>query len=526
MYSYLIKDCIIAGADGGEPYKADLGIAGEKIAAIGRLDAEQSEKVIDASGLHLLPGFIDIHSHSDLDMLLAPREINKLSQGVTTEVCGNCGYSLFPVTEQAKPAITAAAASLGKECDFKWNDGSSFFGIAESMSPGFNCLPLVGHGFLRLNAMGFDPSPAEGERLDLMKALLKKELENGCFGFSTGLEYMPGCFAAYDELMELCRLCASFGGVYTTHLRDQGEFLLENIAEAVRLAEETGVSVIISHLKAYGRSNWGKVSAALDLISDARRTGLNVMADFYPYDRSSSNLDLLLPAWLKEGGPAKLAETLSSTSAREDVKKKIGGSMDESLEHTRFCTDAVLGGRSLSGMSIGEAADTAGLDRWDLVFDLILECGTGVQTVSQMVDDSEIDLLAASDLTAVGSDSYAVADIGNFSGHPRNFGTFPRFFRRYVMEKKIVSLSDAVRKTSRTAADFFGLDGRGRIEEGAYADILLIDLDNFTDRASYDQPALQASGLEAVFTNGCIQFAGGEATGRGSGKILRRKNNG
>jgi len=523
VFSYTISNCTIVDGLGGTPYKADIGITDDEISFIGKLPEKSNGESFDGRDLHLLPGFIDIHSHSDIDVLFNPREFNKISQGVTTECGGNCGYSLFPVTEEAKPAVQAAAATFKRPYDFNWSDGRSYFKLVEKAEPGFNYIPLVGHGFLRINAMGFDAAPADEKSLHIMKKLLASELEGGCFGFSTGLEYMPGCFADYNEIEELCRLTASYGGVYTSHLRDQGEYLVENVAEAVRLAQRTGVSVIVSHLKAHGKAYWGKTAEALRLIEEAQSEGIRILADFYPYDYSSTTLDYILPSWSKEGGPEALKSRLQSETERLKIRSSMEEAGDHSFDKIYICKIFNEEYRNLIGKSIQEAAEMEGKDCFNLVFELIESNGGGVETVSNMMDQAEVDRLAGSPSTIVGSDSYALDRDILFTGHPRNYGTFPRFINRYVSEKNIMDIQTAVRKTSSIAADFLGISDRGTISKGKKADLVLTDLSGLKDRATYKQPGLRSDGITAVFVNGKLQYKDSSLQGKGAGRILRRK---
>jgi N-acyl-D-aspartate/D-glutamate deacylase len=279
MLSYILKDCRVVDGTGRAAYRCDVGLRDGKIVSTGRIDANSGERVIDCGGLALAPGFIDLHSHSDLGAMEHPGESNKLSQGVTTEIAGNCGFSLFPVTEAGRPAVRAMIKSFGKDFDIPWKSGAEYYGLLRKIGIGFDYYPLVGHGMLRINAMGFEARRSSPDELRLMEDLLTAEMEGGARGFSTGLGYLPGCFADTEELIALARVAARYGGIYTSHLRDQGRDLLKSIAEAVRIGEEAGIPVVISHLKAYGVSNWGMAPKALELIEAARAKGLKVMAD-------------------------------------------------------------------------------------------------------------------------------------------------------------------------------------------------------------------------------------------------------
>ncbi|MBU0927145.1 MAG: D-aminoacylase [Spirochaetes bacterium] len=528
MYSYILKDCRIVDGTGKPEYRGDVGLRGDAIATIGALERDSGERVLECSGLVLAPGFVDIHSHSDLGALDNPQEENKLSQGVTTEIAGNCGFSLFPVTEGGKPAVRAMMKTYGKDVDLPWSSGAEYYRLLERAGIGFNYYPLVGHGMLRINAMGFDARPAGAGDLALMADLLEAEMQGGARGFSSGLGYMPGCFADTAELVALGRVAARRGGVYTSHIRDQGRGLLASIEEAVRVGEEAGLPVVVSHLKAYGISNWGMAGRALEILDKARARGLAVMADFYPYESSSTTLMYELPEWAKAGGPAAIFGRLSDPADRERIKGEILAKGELSWDRVTVCGVRTEANRGVVGKSIADIAGERGTDPGDAALDLLVEESGNVETVCSVMSADDVDEIALSQFTALGSDAYALDASAPFAGHPRNFGAFPRFIARYVREKRLLSLEEAVRKTSALAAEFLGLADRGRIAEGLKADLVLFDPDAVDSRADYLNPSRRAEGIEAVFVNGSLAYGrdgGGKpaASGSRSGRVLARR---
>ncbi len=519
MLSYVLKNCRIADGSGRPAYVADVGIEGDTVAAIGRLDGSSAAEVMDLGGRVLAPGFIDLHSHSDLGALEHPLELNKLSQGVTTEVVGNCGFSLFPVTEAGRPAVRQMVKAYGKDFELPWSTGAEYRGLLGRLGHGFNYAPLVGHGMLRVNAMGFAARPASRAEREAMGAMLEAELAAGARGFSTGLGYLPGCFADTDELVHLAKVASRYGGVYASHIRDQGTGLLQSVAEAIRIGEEGGVPVIVSHLKAYGVSNWGMAGRALELIEAARSRGLAVMADFYPFEASSTTLLYELPEWAKAGKPEDIMARLRSPADRRRILDELAAKGEQSWDRVVVCAYGGTDGDCV-GRSIAAIAERRGADAGETALDLLVEAAGKVETVSALMSEADVDLIATCPFTAVGSDGYALDAAAPFSGHPRNFGAFPRFLARYVRDKRLLGLEEAVRKTAALAAEFLGLRGRGSLAEGAYADLVAFNPETIDGGTDFSRPGALATGIEAVFVNGSLAYRGAGPTGARPGRAL------
>jgi N-acyl-D-aspartate/D-glutamate deacylase len=531
----MIRNVLIADGGGGEPYRGHLGIDGDAIAFVGRGEGAgrrseagggargEAGRDFDGRGLLLAPGFIDMHSHSDLGLLTAPFAANKLAQGVTTEVAGNCGFSLFPILDEGRPAVRRLMQAYGKEMELPWSRGSQFYRIAEERGFGTNYLPLVGHGLLRLSVMGFSSQPAGEAELEAMAALLEEELEAGAWGFSTGLGYMPGCFADQRELRHLAAVAARRGGIYTSHIRNQGAGLLEAVEEAIGLARETGIKVVLSHLKAYGPANWGNAAAALERIAAARKEGLAVIADFYPYDSSESTLMYELPEWVKEGGVDRMLERLRDPDVQGRIAEELEAAGELSWERVIISGVRSSANRPLIGTSIAELAGQRGIEPIEAVCNLLAEEEGAVSTICRLMSDADLREIAAAPFTVLGSDAYAQPEGEPFTGHPRNFGAFPRFYRRFVREEKLLTPGQGVRKMSAAAAEFLGLRERGSLRPGCTADLVLFDPERFSDRASYREPSLAPEGLAAVWVNGRLQYDRGELQRRPAGRVLRRQ---
>jgi len=522
VYDYLIKNALIIDGTGAEAYQADVAVSEGKILDICSGESAAARRVFEANGMILAPGFIDLHSHSDLGLILSPFEPNKISQGVTTEVGGNCGFSLFPVTPEGRPAVQQLMRAYGAEMEIPWSDGRGYYAALKQRGFGVNYLPLVGHGLLRLNAMGASAAEVSTTQLKAMENLLTAELEAGAWGFSTGLAYMPGCFAGFEELKALAAVTARYGGVYTSHIRNQGNDLLSSVDEAIALAETTGVSVIISHLKAYGVSNWGKVEAALEKIVAARTKGYKVMADFYPYDSSESTLMYEMPEWAKAGGVEGLIRRLNDQQEREKVRQEIESRGELSWDRVVVSGVKNEAHSGLIGRSITQIAQDAGPDRepFEVVTELLKGEQGGVSTICRLMSEADVDEIAVAGVTALGSDSYALPEGQLFTGHPRNWGAFPHFYDTYVQKKKLLKPEQAVYKMSGMAADFLGLSDRGKIKPGYWADLVLFDPESIAGPASFTAPDTPSTGIDMVMVNGVVQYEHTKLQREPSGEIL------
>lgn len=523
MYDFVIKNALIVDGTRAKPYKANVAIAAHKIVDIGsyrRGNSYEARKTIDAQGRILAPGFIDLHSHSDLGLMLSPYEPNKVTQGVTTEVAGNCGFSLFPVTDAGRPAVQQLMKVYGAEMDLPWKDGNGFYGALGHRGIGVNYLPLVGHGLLRLNVMGANGEAAGSEEKAAMGRLLTAELEAGAWGFSSGLAYMPGCFADFEELRFLAEITAGHGGVYTTHIRNQGKNLLNSVEEAIQLSRETGVAVIISHLKAYGPSSWGTAALALERIAQARSEGYRVMADFYPYDSSESTLLYEMPEWAKAGGVETLLQRLNQKVQREKIRKDVEDRAEIHWDRVFISGVQSKENSILVGKSIAEIASNRGQEPFDVAAELLQAEKGAVSTICRLMSGADVDTIAVSEATALGSDGYALAEEAAFTGHPRNWGAFPRFYRSYVQEKKLLTPEQAVYKMSGMAADFLGLSHRGRIKEGCQADLVLFDPERISGPADFQKPDTASLGIDMVMVNGAIQVEFGKLQRIPAGEIV------
>lgn len=524
MYDLLIRDGIIVDGTGAKSYQSDIGIKDDKIIKIGSIKTEDSICTIDGKGLIVAPGFIDTHSHSDIDVLNSPFEPNKVRQGITTEIAGHCGFSLFPILKDKINNFQTILAAYNKKYDLDWFDAKDFFDKVQGKGLGFNYVPLAGHGIIRVNTVGFAARKSSDEELNKMKYLVEQAMEQGAFGISTGLGYLPGCFADTYEIIELCKVVAKYDGIYATHMRDQGDFLIESVKEAIEIGEESGVSVDISHIKASGRKNWGKIKEALKLIDDARSRGVRIICDFYPYTCASSTLSYELPSWLNEGGMPKFIERIKEKEIRSKVIEEMESKGNVLWDKVLVCEVKSVKNKHLEGRSISEIADLLGKNPYDTVFDLIIEEGGAVNVVSEIMCEEDVREVAKYPYALLGSDAYAIPETyKDFKGHPRNYGAFPRFLSEFVVKEKLISLEDAVKRMTSMPAEFYGISDRGCIKEGKYADITIFDVEKTCDTATYKDPAQYPEGIEYVIINGKIQVEGGNHKKVPAGRVLIHK---
>ena len=483
----IIRGGTVVDGSGGPALAADVAIAGGRIVALGRLGA-QAQRVIDARGLVVAPGFIDVHSHDDMALIRGPRLDFKVMQGVTTVVIGSCGSGVAPVTPDYRQHYEVFLSSvLGPAADFSWSTTAEFYAALEKAGPSLNVAPLAPHGVLRFAAMGMESRPPSTEQMDRMKELLEEALAAGAIGLSTGLIYPPGMFAATEELIELCRVVARHGGIYASHIRDEGSRLLEAVEEAIRIGREAGVPVQISHHKASGRANWGKVVDSLALIDRARAEGLDVTVDVYPYTAGSTLLAIFLAAGEEEGGP-------------EDVMVAAAPRRPE-----------------VEGKTLQEIGGLMGLPPWEAGQRLVQE-DPSVVAIGFGMAEEDVRRVMAHPAAMIGSDG--IPSVGG-KPHPRLYGTFPRVLGTYVRREKVLGLEEAIHKMTDLPALKHRLAERGRLAIGYHADVTVFDPRSVDDIATYQDPRRYPDGIRYVIVNGEVVVEGSRHTGRSAGRVLR-----
>ncbi len=522
MVDLIIKNGFIIDGTGRGGYFNDVAIDGDRIVKIGDLKYETAKEIIDAKGLVVAPGFIDIHSHSDWRIFSILRTENVIRQGVTTEVVGQCGDSPFPVIDDKAYEIYDYFLNQNISSDLlKWSTSEEFFDIVDEVGISHNIVPLVGHGTIRMNVMGYENRKPTDKELNKMKALVEDAMSSGAFGISTGFSYPPGLFADTQEVIELCKVVGKYNGVYTTHLRNQSTHLLEAIQESIEIGEKSGVRVDISHLKASDRGNWGKVVEAIEIMNKARENGLNIICDVYPYTAASNPLSSELPSWIHEGGTEKLIERLKDRSIREKLRNEMPKEQDELWSLIYICDVRCDKNKIYIGKNIKEISEVRGETSFDTTCELLIENEGIIQVNVICMSEEDVKYVLAYNFAAIGADGGAFIAEG-YTGHPRAFGTFPAFIGKYIRDIKLVTLVEGIRRMTSLAAEFIGIKDRGFIGEKMYADIVIFDYEKIIDKATYEKPAEYPEGIEYVVVNGKIQLANGVYNRITAGRIIRK----
>jgi N-acyl-D-aspartate/D-glutamate deacylase len=526
MYDLLIRGALVIDGTGSEGFAGDAAVAGGRFVAVAPRLEGGAARVIDAAGLALSPGFIDIHCHSDRYHIEAPAGEIKLRQGVTLEVVGNCGASLAPLAaERAQEAVDFAVGGPGRfKGPVDWLGYGQYAAKVAAGRPVVNVMGLVGHGSLRIAAMGFAARPATPAELARMEGLLDEALADGAAGLSSGLYYAPGLFATTEEVVALCRVAARRGGFYATHLRNEAEGLLDSLDEAIHIGRAAGVPVHVSHLKAAGWRNWHLADAAVARIEAARAEGLDVTVDAYPYHFSSTSLLTVIPPWALDGGGAALLSRLADPAAREKIVGQIKDGLPgwENIFHNAGWEKIVVSaagtaaGRKLEGRSVADIARDAGKDPFECALDIIAGEQGAVSIIAGSMNEDNVARFIGLPYAMIGSDGAP----NEGKPHPRVYGTFPRVLRRFVRELKSLSLPEAIHKMTGMTARRLRLDAFGRVAAGARADAVLFDPERFADTATFDDPRREPVGLHSVIVAGRLVIDAGRSTGQRPGVFV------
>jgi dihydroorotase/N-acyl-D-amino-acid deacylase len=528
-------DFLICGArviDGtGAPWKyGDIGIVGDRIAAIGDLHNATAKKRIDAAGLVVSPGFIDVQGQSEFNVLVDNRAASKITQGVTTEITGE-GTSIAPLNDRLIEDLKDDAEKYGVALD--WRSLDEYLQRFERAMPAINLGTLVGAGGIRTYVVGKDKRSATAAELEQMRQLVAQAMEQGAFGLSSALEYVPDTFASTDELVELAKVARTYGGVYFTHQRSESDRIFQSLDEVFDIAQRAGISTTIWHLKAAYQENWGKMPEVLGRIEAARSRGIDVAASVYPYTRASNGLVACFPSWVSEGGTNKMLERLKDPAARARAQKEMdepsttwenewrgsGGAQGVTLIQV---LNPEL--RKYEGMNFEEIGRQMVKDPKDAAMDIaIADRGTS-QVVIAIMQESDVRAAVSNPLVTYGSDSPAQAEDGPLSttkAHPRAFGTFPRILAEYVQKQHTIRLEEAIRKMTSQAASRVGIADRGILRPGMMADLVVFDSASIGDVATYNEPLHYSMGIKDVFLNGRAVVLDGKITDERPGKALR-----
>jgi N-acyl-D-amino-acid deacylase len=518
MLDLLLRGGLVIDGSGNPGYRADVGIKGDKILLSGA-GADSAQRVIEADGLLVMPGFIDAHSHSDFVFFREPRPDMKLRQGVTTEIVGNCGSSSAPVLGKSLPYLDEhtpeAVATLGEYSSY-----GEYLERVQKRGLINNQALLVGHKLIRTAVLGMEARPASPAELERMKEILAASLDEGAIGLSSGLLYPPMCFAAAEEVIELCRVVAEKGKIFTCHMRNYSSEIVESLNEMIELAKHSGAPVHISHFMLAGKSNWGKAAEILAMIDQARADGADLTLDQYPYTAANPYLRSMLPTWMHEGGVEAMLGRLRDSALREQAAKEMEEGVPgwESIAKDAGWENLVVLSPKLSeisGQSLREIAADQRKAATDTVFDLLLQDPVA-NLIAHWVKEEDVVTILKHHCQMVSTDSSEPGPLA----HPRTYGSFPKIFGEYVRTHRVLSWEEAVRKTSNFAARRFGLDRRGMILDGWHADLVVLNPDTVAATSTYDQPDQYPVGIECVIVNGKVVVESGEHNGFLQGRVL------
>lgn len=498
-FDLLIRNGRVIDGSGNPWYHADVAVNGDRIARIGNLATHTADRVIDASGLTVSPGFIDPHTHAMRGILDVPTAESALLQGVTTLTEGNDGSSPYPI--------------------------DAHYQEIEDLAISPNWAVFVGQGTIRDLVIGPEDRAATPRELQQMKDMVAEAMEQGALGISTGLFYVPGSFTPTEEIVELSKVAASYGGIYISHMREEAAYLLDSVQETIRIGEDAGIPVQMTHHKVIGVENWGMSSESLRLVDEARARGIDVTIDQYPYTASQTGITALIPQWAQEGGEERMIARIESPETRQNVKDAVvekilfdrGGGDPRNIFISRNTWDRSTEGKNLAELTEERGMEPTPENAAEVVFDLVK--GGGATAVYHAIGPDDVDRIMRHPATAIGSDG-PVGVFGEGAPHPRQYGTFARVLGLYVRERGVITLEDAIRKMSSQSAVRLGIRDRGLLAEGFYADIAVFDADEIADRATFENPHQYAVGMKFVLVNGELVVADGRHTGSRPGRIL------
>ena len=529
-FDVLIKNGKVLDGTGNPWYSADLGIRGDRIAAIGKLSNATGKRTIDAAGKIVAPGFIDTLGQSEMALLIDNRALSKLSQGITTEITGE-GGSIAPQNEKTISPMKPVLDHYKLKVDWTTLDG--YFRRLEKQGTPLNIGTYVGAAQVREAVIGDDDRPPTPAELDQMKELVERAMKDGAFGISTALIYPPGHYAKTEELIELAKVAARYGGLYATHMRSEGASEMAAVDEAIRIGREAGLPVEIFHLKVSGKPRWGSMVKIVEKIEAARASGLDIRANQYPYVAGGTALASSLPPWVADGGVAKLLERLKDPNIRTRIKSEMATDHAD-WENLFFdCgggAGILIAGvvnadlKKYNGKTVAEMAKAENKEELEALFDFILKDNAQTGALYFMASEEDLIYGLKQPWTSIGldaSESPLDGPLYESQGHPRAFGSMPRFLGRYARDQKLMPLAEAIRKITSMPAQRQRLVGRGQIQVGYFADITIFDPAAIIDRATYTDSTKLSDGVDTVLVNGQIEFEHGGLTGVNAGRALR-----
>lgn len=527
-FDIIIKGGTLYDGTGRAPIRADIGIKGDRIDAIGNLSRATAPMIVDAKGLAVAPGFINMLAHSESSLIVDPRSLSELKQGVTTQIFGE--FSMGPLNEEMKLRMRETRGD--SRYQIEWTTLAGYLIYLEKRGVPQNVASFIGAVTIREYVIGLEDKQPTPAQLDEMRELVRREMEAGALGITTALIYPPAVFAKTDELIELCKVVAKYRGKYTTHMRSEGNQLLEAVQETIRISREAGLPAEIYHLKASGEANWPKMDQVIRVIEGARRKGLKITANMYTYPAGGTGLDASMPPWVWNGGreagykriqdPAtrqKIAEAIRTPSNDWENLYMLAGSPDRLLLAS-FRTEKL---KPLAGKTLGEVAKMRGKDPVETIMDLVLEDRSRIGTIYFLMSEENIKKQIRRPWVSFGSDAASIAPEGNVlrsSAHPRAYGNFARLLGKYVRDEKVISLTEAIRRLTGLPATNLELDHRGFLKPGMFADVVVFDPKTIADRATFENPHQLSVGVKDVFVNGVQVLKDGEHSGAKPGRAL------
>ena len=528
-FDILIKGGTLYNGTGEKPRVTDVAIRGDRIVGVGSFAADKAKTVIDAKEMAVAPGFINMLSWSTESFIEDGRSQSEIRQGVTTEIMGE-GWSMGPLNDRMKERIIAEQKDIKYE--IKWNTLAEYLSYLEQRGISANVASYLGATTVREYVIGLEDKQPTPEQLEQMRELVRRAMEEGALGIGSSLIYAPAFYAKTEELIELCKVAAKYQGKYISHMRSEGNQLIEAVEELIRISREAGLPAEIYHLKAAGEKNWPKMDKVLAMVEAARKEGLKITANMYLYPAGGTGLDASLPPWTLDGGYESLWKRLEDPATRKKIAEEVrtpsdawenfylaAGSPDRILL-VGFKTEKL---KPLTGKSLAEVAKMRGTDPVETIMDLLLEDRSRIDTLYFLMSEANIRKEIAKPWVSLGSDEASQAPEGAFlksNPHPRAYGNFARLLGRYVREEKIIPLTEAVKRMTGLPATNLGLDHRGFVQEGMFADVVVFDPKTIADRATFEKPHQYAVGMKHVFVNGVQVLKDGEHTGAKPGRAI------
>jgi N-acyl-D-amino-acid deacylase len=528
-FDVIIRGGTVYDGSGQPPVKTDIAVKADRIVKIGDLSKASAKTVVDATGMAVSPGFINMLSWSTESLIIDPRSLGELKQGVTTQIFGE-GDSMGPLNDRMKEWMKSEQGDL--KYDITWTSLADYLNFLERKGVSQNVASYIGATTVRRYVIGDEDKPPTSEQLDQMREVVRKEMENGALGIGSSLIYAPAFYAKTDELIAMCKVASQYKGKYISHMRSEGNQLIEAVNELIQISREANIPAEIYHLKAAGKDNWAKMDQVLKMVEDARKSGLKITADMYTYPAGATGLDASIPPWALSGGYPELFKRIKDPETRNKILNEMRTETNkwENLRLAAGSPDRVLlvafkndKLKPLTGKTLAEVASMRGTDPENTILNLMLEDGSRVGTVYFLMSEDNIKKQIAYPWVSFGSDAESVAPEGVFlksNPHPRAYGNFARLLGKYVREEKVISLQEAIRRLSSLPAGNLGLADRGSLKEGYFADVVIFDPATIADRATFDKPHQFAVGVRDVFVNGVQELRDGEHTNSFAGKAL------